>query len=202
MTARRERRRGCMPRVRTTTARADPEGRVKYDKRTTSDKEHFWIKKKDCIFSPRAHNWRGKSVMRDLNMPRRNWNGIIWVSQEKWYKIWDNYLRMRVGELLKEISHRQVPAHPEPKAKYDQVYLDKLNQSRPGPQNIHECKVHKEEVPNKYSDEEVLEPQVEIQHSQETAKEVIYFERIPDAVREDTTGGCQHAEVKSLVKEY
>ena len=60
----------------------------------------------------------------------------------------------------------------------------------------------KEEVPNKYVDEEVLEPQVKIQHSQETAKEVIYFERILDAVREDTIGGYQHAEVKSLVKEY
>ena len=60
----------------------------------------------------------------------------------------------------------------------------------------------REEVPNKYFEEEVFEPQVEIQHSQETAKEVIYLERIPDTVREDMTGGCQHKEVNSLVKEY
>ena len=33
-------------------------------------------------------------------------------------------------------------------------------------------------------------------------KEVISFERILDVVREDMTGGCQHVEVKSLVKEY
>ena len=57
----------------------------------------------------------------------------------------------------------------------------------------------KDEVPNKNFDEEVLEPKVEIQYGQETAKEVNYFEIIPDTV---ITGGCQHTEVKSLVKEY
>ena len=72
---------------------------------------------------------------------------------------------MSVGGLVKEIRRRQEPADPEPKTKYDQVYLDELNPSRPDPQNIHECKVDKEEVPNKYFEEEVSKPQVEIQHS-------------------------------------
>ena len=35
---------------------ADPEGRVKYNKRTIGDKEFFWIKKMDFICSPPVHN--------------------------------------------------------------------------------------------------------------------------------------------------
>ena len=139
--------------------------------------------------------------MKDLNAPRRNQKGIIWFSPEKWDKIRNQYLRMRVGGLVKEISRRQEPADPEPKTKYDQVFLGELNPSRPDPQSIHECKVDKEGVPNKYREEVVFEPEVKIQHSLEMIKKVIYFERILVAVRMDTTGGCQNVEVKSLVKE-
>ena len=82
-------------------------------------------------------------------------------SQEERHKICNLCLWMREDGFAKEISHRRVLVDPEPKVKYNQVYLDKLNPPRPDPQNIHECKVDKEEVPNKYF-EEVFEPQVEI----------------------------------------
>ena len=61
---------------------------------------------------------------------------------------------MRVGGLVKEIRPRQEPVDPEPETKYDQVYLEKLNPSRPDPQSIHECKGDKEGVPHKYFEEE------------------------------------------------
>ena len=78
--------------------------------------------------------------------------------------------------MVKESRCRQKPTDPEPKTKHDQVCLEGLNPSRPDPQTIHECKGNKEGVPNKYFEEEAFEPQVGIQHSQETTKEVIYFE--------------------------
>ena len=94
-------------------------------------------------------------------------------------------------------------AGPLPTTKDDYKYiLDNLKPFRQTPENIWEVQKKKEEILNRNLDDEVVEPQVEIQHSQETANEVIYPKRIPDAVRDDTTGGCQHAEVRSSVREY